>query len=489
MWRIITIGAFAALLSACATVQNKPATNDVLAQMRGKSIVTVQYPIADFSAFTAGNAVFGAIGGLASVGEGNKLIKENSIEDLGNKIGRSVSSRLEATSLFKEVSISNTITTNDDLDALVSANSKSEYVLDVRTRLWMLNYYPTDWSHYRLFYTARLRLIEVKSKQVVAENMCKTVEGNDAKPPNWNELVGNNAALLKRYFDSALIKCSNDFAVNTLKLKADAETMRIMPSTWPNASLASIASTTVQRDTSLQRSNNVTANENNKPSDFNSPSVVRVDDVDAVPYLSERGREHYRTYLTKAPPKAFAIAESGKLWASWGTRPANPQDPIDVAERALTLCAKANNAPCKLYALDNTVVWQASAAPMPANSSIAAPQARESRPGATPNSVPQTNKPASTVRITPDLIQNKTWIYPHPRDAVKFGNVELSFSTNSITAKNLVSTTQGTYQIREDMLCISLESWGDSCFFFFEDADGKYIVSTSTGVKFRVTIR
>jgi hypothetical protein len=102
MPRIITILLISSLLSACATVQNKPATTDVSAQMRGKSIVAVQYPIADFAAFTAGNAVFGAIGGLASVGEGNKLIKENNIEDLGNRVGRSISSRLEATSLLRK---------------------------------------------------------------------------------------------------------------------------------------------------------------------------------------------------------------------------------------------------------------------------------------------------------------------------------------------------------------------------------------------------
>ncbi len=69
----------------------------------------------------------------------------------------------------------------------------------------------------------------------------------------------------------------------------------------------------------------------------------------AVPYLKEKGREIYKTFLTKAIPRAFAIAPNGSSgWAAEG------DDPI---KRALEFCNRGGNGHCKLYAVDDDVVW------------------------------------------------------------------------------------------------------------------------------------
>jgi dienelactone hydrolase len=73
------------------------------------------------------------------------------------------------------------------------------------------------------------------------------------------------------------------------------------------------------------------------------------DDVDAVPYLAQRGRDEYRSFLTKSLPRAFAISASG-AW-SWA------EDGDDPVQSALVNCSKISRAPCKLYAVDNDVVW------------------------------------------------------------------------------------------------------------------------------------
>jgi hypothetical protein len=72
--------------------------------------------------------------------------------------------------------------------------------------------------------------------------------------------------------------------------------------------------------------------------------------VDAVPYLRETGKKGYATFLTKDLPRAFAIAPSG----AWGS--SNSGD--DPLKRALDNCAKHAKAACKLYAVDESVVWQ-----------------------------------------------------------------------------------------------------------------------------------
>jgi hypothetical protein len=92
----------------------------------------------------------------------------------------------------------------------------------------------------------------------------------------------------------------------------------------------------------------------------NSVSVDKdfadVSDIDAVPYLNERGRQGYRDWLTKASPRAFAIAPNGTWSATWG----NPQqlqgESPEAAPRALSRCEKRAQ-DCKLYAVDRRVVW------------------------------------------------------------------------------------------------------------------------------------
>ena len=78
-------------------------------------------------------------------------------------------------------------------------------------------------------------------------------------------------------------------------------------------------------------------------------NYARVDDIEAVPYLSEQGRAAYREYLAKMTPRAFAVSPSGAwCWAEEGE---------DPDTRALATCAKKSNQPCQLYSVDDYVVW------------------------------------------------------------------------------------------------------------------------------------
>lgn len=88
-----------------------------------------------------------------------------------------------------------------------------------------------------------------------------------------------------------------------------------------------------------------------------------LDDAEAVPYLSSSARQQYRAFLAKSTPRAFAISASGAWsWAEEG------DDPMELA---LFNCQKGSSQPCKLYAVDNHVVWEQAPpvladAPMPA---------------------------------------------------------------------------------------------------------------------------
>jgi dienelactone hydrolase len=74
---------------------------------------------------------------------------------------------------------------------------------------------------------------------------------------------------------------------------------------------------------------------------------AEVNDVDAVPYLTDSQRELYRRFLKAPLPRAIAIGRTNAGVASGG---------FDPTVTAMTRCWKITQY-CHLYAIDNTVVW------------------------------------------------------------------------------------------------------------------------------------
>jgi dienelactone hydrolase len=88
---------------------------------------------------------------------------------------------------------------------------------------------------------------------------------------------------------------------------------------------------------------------NDLPTQFpSSTQFAAVGNVDAVPYLSDNGRDLYRNFLTLSPPRVFAIAPNG-----FATSMDGGLDPIG---RALAACRDAGTV-CRIYAVDDRVVW------------------------------------------------------------------------------------------------------------------------------------
>jgi len=94
------------------------------------------------------------------------------------------------------------------------------------------------------------------------------------------------------------------------------------------------------------------------PIDIPPPThYATVDDVNAVPYLKDQGRELYRRFLTKPLPRAIAIAPNSMAASSTGG--------FDPLTQALKNCGKQAQG-CQLYAVDNDVVWVSpTSAPLP----------------------------------------------------------------------------------------------------------------------------
>ena len=92
---------------------------------------------------------------------------------------------------------------------------------------------------------------------------------------------------------------------------------------------------------------------------------ARIDDVDVVPHLGPQGRQAYREWIKSPLPKAFALAPGGPYFPAWSVTPPDTTLPSDPSERALLVCGRNAKAPCKLYAVNNTVIWTRDAALVP----------------------------------------------------------------------------------------------------------------------------
>ena len=76
-----------------------------------------------------------------------------------------------------------------------------------------------------------------------------------------------------------------------------------------------------------------------------------------VPFVDEAGQTRYQKYLAETAPKAFAVSDNGFFGVA--VSDVSGRSPVlDARERALQTCAAFSGRTCKLYAVDNAVVYQ-----------------------------------------------------------------------------------------------------------------------------------
>lgn len=74
-----------------------------------------------------------------------------------------------------------------------------------------------------------------------------------------------------------------------------------------------------------------------------------IDDIQAVPYINDRGRKIYREFLDHPAPRAFVVVKTGAFVTSYGGN-----DPLSSAMRS---CREHFQDACEPYAVNDTVVW------------------------------------------------------------------------------------------------------------------------------------
>lgn len=77
-------------------------------------------------------------------------------------------------------------------------------------------------------------------------------------------------------------------------------------------------------------------------------AFARIDEVSKLPWVGEDGREGYRRFLAGDSPRAFAISDKGR-WVRVNAVRGAPRLAMDRCQ--------SYGGRCRLYAVDDTVVW------------------------------------------------------------------------------------------------------------------------------------
>jgi hypothetical protein len=206
------------LATGCVSTKTVPLASKG-SELKGKSIIVVQHERPSFTAMTAGKmavgglfgAVGGAVAGASIVSAGNKIVDENHVEDPTPQLAHAIATDL---AVFDDLTVHESkgvIAKTSDPAELVKLYPGNDLILDVYTTMWSFGYFPTNWSHYKVFYAVKLRLIRASDSKVLAEGFCN--RGNEQtadSAPTYDELLANNASLLKHRLGDLSQACGKE---------------------------------------------------------------------------------------------------------------------------------------------------------------------------------------------------------------------------------------------------------------------------------------
>lgn len=212
------VSVVAIAISGCASFNKQAIDAKTVANIKGQTVTYTNRDKPDFAAMTAGKAAFALIGAVAMISEGNNIISTNNISDPANIIAMGLAKELEVAHNVRLVAPPTKVDATDVAQIVSRVNGAARFVIDAQTINWSFAYFPTDWTHYRVIYTAKARLIDAQTKAVVAESFCKHIPESNANAPTYDELVGNQAAGLKAQLKMIANECINSMKTQMLSL-------------------------------------------------------------------------------------------------------------------------------------------------------------------------------------------------------------------------------------------------------------------------------
>jgi hypothetical protein len=203
-------------LAGCVSTRTVPVDHEALVEFQGGTVVNSQREKPGFSAMTAGKAMFGAIGAVAMISAGNQIIRENDVNDPAVYISQTLLSDLAGAEALTPIKNAPTTDTTD-VAKLAKEYSAADLLLDVQTVNWSFGYFPTNWNHYRVIYSVKVRLIDTRHGKLLSEGFCARVPEETPDAPTREQLLNDQAAGLKRELGTAADYCIKEIRTKVLQ--------------------------------------------------------------------------------------------------------------------------------------------------------------------------------------------------------------------------------------------------------------------------------
>ena len=209
-----------AFLVSCANVPVVKLGNNSSVSLNGKTLVVVTHKPGPFVAVTAGKGAFGLLGAAAMYSAGRAQVIKFGIIDPAIKIRSTLVDGLKTKyNLNVKQNNSAPLENRSFSSILRTYKDKADLILDYRTFEMGYYYYPTKWGRYRVRYIGKLQLINSKSKKVIASSSCISIHGDKNNPPKKNQLLANNASMIKAFLAKATTRCSQILKTEILGLQ------------------------------------------------------------------------------------------------------------------------------------------------------------------------------------------------------------------------------------------------------------------------------
>jgi hypothetical protein len=95
-----------------------------------------------------------------------------------------------------------------------------------------------------------------------------------------------------------------------------------------------------------------------RPSAPAVPAATDINDLRIFDNYRPSVRTAYVEFLKRPLPRAFALSDNGGSYQAWGRVPRDPNDSTDPSVRVISGCEKYHQSRCRLYAVDETVVYK-----------------------------------------------------------------------------------------------------------------------------------
>ncbi|WP_283789870.1 hypothetical protein QNI23_005105 [Bermanella sp. WJH001] len=214
MLKVILTSLLIVSLSGCGLLfETKPLTQESSAQLKNKKVVVTEPYEIGLSSMTLTDVYLGIFSPDPS---GDELQKRYGIKDPIANLKSKVLASWKKDTRFNVSGKKSMDAYTPSVDELTADVSNADFLLDVSSAQMFFTYKIGSFTEYNVKYKAKLQLVDLANKTVVAQKLCDAVSGDD-KSYTYDDYLANNAKLLKEALLEASNKCAYELSVAALK--------------------------------------------------------------------------------------------------------------------------------------------------------------------------------------------------------------------------------------------------------------------------------